>query len=102
MDDRFLDLADTATLLRIDTALTGRGWTRSPGAVALLRSIADAAREQPTLRGRRIGELLAAGVDARAPHAVRRHPVRAPRPSTGRPDQAIAAAAASSSVVATS
>jgi hypothetical protein len=91
------DVALRHPLLLIEAAVTGTSWQRPPSTVALLRSLASAVRANRSLLDLRVRVLLQASPAADVSDAG-----SGATPSRALSDQAIAAEAASSSVVATS
>ncbi|WP_217180663.1 hypothetical protein [Streptomyces sp. AC495_CC817] len=57
-DSRQHDPALRPPLLAIERALTGHPWRGAPSTVAVIRSIADAARRTPALRGATLSSLV--------------------------------------------
>ncbi|MBO9627156.1 MAG: hypothetical protein J7484_12375 [Microbacterium sp.] len=67
VDDLLAFLSDDAVthdpalrhpLSRLEQALTGANWTRTPSTVALIRSIAESVGRAPGLRSSRLGHLV--------------------------------------------
>lgn len=86
-DARGLDESLRGTLARIEAAVTGLGWTREPATIALIRSLADAARRSPGLRVTCVADLFAPAADiarpaSAAPRAAEHSPGRALRTAT--------------------
>ena len=70
-DDRALDDPALALVLgRVEAAVTGSDWTRTPSVVALIRSLAAAVAAAPELRPRTLADLLRTAPPATRPAAA--------------------------------
>lgn len=91
-DSRQHDDALRHRLAVIEAALTGAPWSATPSTVALIRSIADAARRTPSFRRIRISSLAQHRRSDPSPLApdARLGEVRLPRPLSANPAEASA------------